>query len=99
GIVTATQQPQLLYDVSSRVHPDYPAGPWLVHVSPIVVRNADWTGLPSDTGDGVLAFGTSDYHNSDVYLAWLPIAPGQPPPHPSTWRFFCGVDPTGYAWP
>jgi hypothetical protein len=92
------QTPQYLYDVSSLVQPNFPAGPWLVHVSPTVVRNADWPGLPNASGDGVLVFGTSHYHESDVYLAWFPILSGMPPPHPATWSFFTGFGPGGAAW-
>jgi hypothetical protein len=54
------QTPQLLYDVSTTVDGrDAPCGRWFVHVSPTVVRNAEWPGLPTAVGDGVLAFGTS----------------------------------------
>jgi len=90
--------PRLLYDVGSTLHFGFPTGRWLLHVSPTVVRNADWPGLPDDTGDGVLLFGTSEYQKSDMYLAWFPIAPGQPPPHPSTWLFFAGRTSGGPVW-
>jgi hypothetical protein len=94
----AGQTPQLLYDMGSTIHPGYPTGRWLIHVSPTVVRNADWPGLPSDMGDGVLLFGTAQYQKSDMFLAWFPIAPGVPPPHPSTWRFFTGTTGGGLVW-
>lgn len=70
-----------------------PAGRWLVQACPVVVHNADWPGLPSQSGDGVLIFGTSLYHQSDVYLSWAPLDPTQDPvlPHPTSWLFF--IDP------
>jgi hypothetical protein len=76
-------------------HPaPFPGGRWLLHVSPTVVRNADWPGLPSTAGDGLLMFGSSLYRGvppsdrtavehvqSNVYLAWAPLTPGVTPPH------------------
>jgi len=45
-----------LYDVAKVKGPFQNAGRWLVHVSPTVVRNADWPGLPAATGDGLVMF-------------------------------------------
>jgi len=74
-------------------HPaPHPGGRWILHISPTVVRNADWPGLPSTTGDGVLMFGSSAYRGvppdvtasesatGNVYLAWAPLTPGVSPP-------------------
>lgn len=79
-----------LYKVASTLDEgtNAPAGAWLVHVSPTVVKNADWPGLPASAGDGLLMFGTSLYQESNVFLAWTPLTPGQEPPHPSTWKYF-----------
>jgi hypothetical protein len=79
-----------LYRVASTLDDglNAPAGPWLVHVSPTVIRNADWPGLPQASGDGVFLFGTKLYQESNVFLAWAPLPPGEDPPHPSTWRYW-----------
>jgi hypothetical protein len=97
---------ELLYDVASTLpkSPPPPAGRWLVHVSPTVVRCQDWPGLPQASGDGVLLFGSEAYHASNLFLAFcplvytsvsMPLGPGGPMtlvpppiPHPSTWRYF-----------
>jgi hypothetical protein len=68
----------------------FPGGRWMLHISPTVVKNADWPGLPSGTGDGLLMFGSSIYHGDppghltpeetmlgNAYLAWAPLTPGQ----------------------
>ena len=62
-----------LFMVSSVVETNAPAKKWLVHVSPTVIDNADWPGLPKSTGDGLLLFGSSDYQHSALYLAWTPL--------------------------
>ncbi len=84
--------------------PPWRAGNWLLHISPTVIHNADWPGVPSTTGDGLLMFGSSSYRgvppiaadeavNGNVYLAWAPIAPGvdRPVPTADNWRFFVGM--------
>jgi hypothetical protein len=71
----------------------YPGKRWMLHISPTVVRNADWPGLPSSTGEGLLMFGSSLYRGvpvsdltpteitlGNVYLAWAPLTPGAAPP-------------------
>jgi hypothetical protein len=91
----------------------YPAGRWMLHISPTVVRNVDWPGLPTNVGDGLLMFGSSIYNGypardldpvervqSNVYLAWAPLAPGVSPPQapipsPHDWQFLTGLSPTG----
>jgi Domain of unknown function (DUF4185) len=88
--------------VASTLHAGAPAGSWLVHICPTVVRNADWPGLPRSYSDGLILFGTSLYHTSNLYLAWAPlesppghIVPwgvpsslGMPVPPPSQWRYY-----------
>ncbi len=88
-----------LYKVASTLDDgaNAPAVKWLIHVSPTVVRNVDWPGLPASTGDGLLLFGTSLYQESNVYLAWAPLTPGEPPPHPSTWRYYKADAPGRWA--
>jgi len=47
-------------------------------ITPWQVKNADWTGgLPAESGDGLLLWGQS---SNQVYLAWMPLDPGQHPP-------------------
>ena len=77
---------------------DFKADRWLVHVSPVRVRNADWPGLPSDLGDGLLLFGTDDYQAANMRLAWAPLTVGQLPPPPEEWFFFMGEDNALGAW-
>jgi hypothetical protein len=66
----------LLYDVASTLpkSPRPPAGSWLVHVSPTVVRCEDWPGLPAASGDGLIMFGSERYHASSLYLAFCRLA-------------------------
>jgi hypothetical protein len=45
-------------------------------IAPWVINNADWPGLPSDTGNGVLLWGQA---GRGVYLAWMELKPGQGP--------------------
>jgi hypothetical protein len=94
-----------LYQVAKTKGPFQGAGRWLVHVSPTVVRNADWPGLPGATGDGLVMFGTGCYQQSNVHLAWAPLgqAAGAPAvPEPSTWYYFMagaaadGTDPANW---
>ena len=59
-----------------------------INISPWVVRNADWPGLPATTGDGLLLYGSGWYRRSGVCLAWAPLTPGSDPPPPDEWRFF-----------
>lgn len=102
---------ELLYDIASTLpkSPPPPAGRWLVHVSPTVVRCQDWPGLPQTSGDGLLLFGSELYHASNLFLAFCPLVytsgsaplgPGgpftqvpPPVPHPSTWRYFVKGEP------
>lgn len=108
---------ELLYDVASTLpkNPPPPAGRWLVHVSPTVVRCADWPGLPETGGDGLILFGTSLYHESNVYLAFcplrytsasVPLGPwgpwtqvAPPIPHPSTWWYYVAGAPAAAGFP
>jgi Domain of unknown function (DUF4185) len=102
---------ELVYDVASTLTKDPPphAGRFLVHVSPTVVRCADWPGLPESTGDGLIMCGTSLYYESNIFLAFCPLryesvsAPlgpfgpwthvPPPIPHPSTWRYYVKGEP------
>lgn len=92
----------------------YPGRRWMLHISPTVVHNADWPGLPSSTGDGLLMFGSSSYRGDldttptedqlgNVYLAWAPLTPGVAPPVapiPSAdqWHFFAGLTAGTPTW-
>jgi hypothetical protein len=85
----------LTFDPDGTPHPmPFPGNRWMLHISPTVVRNADWPGLPSSNGDGLLMFGSSVYRGGatsdltpteqtlgNVYLAWAPLVPGMVPPN------------------
>ena len=84
----------LVLGADDQLHPaPYPGRRWMLHISPTVVVNADWPGLPSSNGHGLLLFGSSAYRGAEpdvtadekihgnVYLAWAPLAPGVVPPH------------------
>jgi hypothetical protein len=84
GGMTLVKQPD-----GSATLESFPFGRWMLHISPTVVRNADWPGLPTSSGDGLLMFGSSIYRGdpagdrtaaeqflSNVYLAWAPLTPG-----------------------
>ncbi|MER5757677.1 hypothetical protein [Streptomyces sp. NPDC002082] len=90
-----------LYDVSSTVTPGWPGGRWLTHVSPTVVSCADWPGLPVTSGDGLVMFGSSQYHASALYLAFCPLDPlGIPAvPDPGTWWYYRAGAPADGAEP
>jgi len=50
-------------------------------IAPWVVNNAEWLGLPCETGDGVLLWGQSLREAGwSVYLAWMVLPPGQHSP-------------------
>jgi hypothetical protein len=107
----------LLFDVASTLpkSPPFPAGRWLVHVSPTVVRCADWPGLPVSSGDGLVMFGSELYHASNLFLAFcplvyttvsVPLGPGGPStyadppvPPPSTWLYFVQGEPATPDFP
>ena len=79
-----------LLDHISNIGSPYPGGRWMIHISPTVIRNAEWPELPSTVGDGLLMFGSSAYFGyykpdlninevvlgGNVYLAWAPLTPG-----------------------
>jgi hypothetical protein len=102
----ATDTLDHLFMVSSRADQNAPARKWLIHVSPTVIRNEDWPGLPESSGDGLLLFGSSDYQHSGLYLAWTKLSYGvavplgiggvwtKPSPipvsYPDDWYYFVG---------
>ncbi len=50
-------------------------------IAPWVVNNAEWPGLPSETGDGLLLWGQGLQGPSwSVYLAWMSLPPGEHQP-------------------
>jgi hypothetical protein len=68
----------LVHEPDGGIHPaPYPGGRWMLHISATVVRNADWPGLPSSSGDGLLMFGSSAYRGipPDATPAELAKAP------------------------
>lgn len=56
-------------------------------IAPQVVENADWTGLPSGSGDGVLLWGQA---GRGVYLAWMALEPGRGPS--ADLRYYAGPE-------
>jgi len=52
-----------LYDLSSR---------HFINVSVVPMENGDWKGVPNSEGSGMLMFGSGQYRQSDVRLAFQP---------------------------
>jgi hypothetical protein len=57
-----------------------------INVAPVVVNNADVPGLQQamGSGSGVLLWGTGPYHESDPYLAYIPIGGVE---NPESWKY------------
>jgi hypothetical protein len=84
----------LSYFVSHRDdNVDTPAtGGKFINVSPVVVNNNDWPGLPDTAqpgGQGLLMAGSGCYRQSPPYLAYAPLPDGQAPAA-SDWRYLQG---------
>jgi hypothetical protein len=68
------------------------AGGKFITVSPVVINNDDWPGLPSNAqpgGQGLLMAGSGAYRHSAPYLAYAPLAGGQCPAK-GDWRYLRG---------
>lgn len=68
------------------------AGGKFITVSPVVIENDDWPGLPSNAlcgGQGLLIAGSGAYRKSAPYLAYAPLAGGQCPAK-EDWRYLRG---------
>lgn len=52
------------------------------------VKNSDWPLLPQNAEESILIFGTGDYRNSPVYMAWQPVNEIE---SKSTLRYYAGV--------
>ena len=61
-----------------------------INVDPVVVEAAAVPGLPENSGQGVLLWGTGDYRKSNPYLAYVLLASVE---DRAAWRFYAGVDP------
>jgi hypothetical protein len=61
-----------------------------INVDPVVVEAAAIPGIPENTRQGVLLWGTGDYRKSNPYLAYIPLASVE---DRAAWRFYAGVDP------
>jgi hypothetical protein len=64
-------------------------------IAPWVVNNAEWPGLPCETGDGLLFWGQGLEEEAgwSVYLAWMALPPGQ---HlPVDLKYYSG---SGISW-
>ena len=63
-------------------------------IAPWVVSNAEWPGLPSETGDGVLLWGQGlEEAGWSVYLAWMELPLGQY--SPADMKYYRGP---GISW-
>ena len=87
----------LAYYVSRRDDTvDTPAtGGKFINVSPFVINNNDWPGLPDNAevdGPGLLMAGSGAYRQSAPYLAYAPL-PGEQGPAQSEWRYLQGFAP------
>ncbi len=87
----------LAYYVSHRDDTvDTPAmGGKFINVSPIVINNDDWPGLPDNAevdGPGLLMAGSGAYRRSAPYLAYAPL-PDEQGPAQSEWRYLQGFAP------
>ena len=60
-------------------------------IAPWVVNNAQWPGLPAQTGEGVLLWGQGLTEEGwSAYLAWMALPPGQD--SPVNLRYYRGPD-------
>ena len=72
---------------------NFPARGWLVHISRCVCATPSGGRTCRRTkAIGLLLFATDLYQIANVYLAWAPLTPGQPPPPPGTWKFYMGKE-------
>jgi hypothetical protein len=63
-------------------------------IAPWVVNNAEWPGLPCESGDGLLLWGQGSTGSGwSVYLAWMALPPGQH--QPLHLRYYRG---SGTSW-
>jgi uncharacterized protein DUF4185 len=63
-------------------------------IAPWVVNNAEWPGLPSETGDGVLLWGQGLKEGGwSVYLAWMALPPSRY--SPAHMKYYTGP---GISW-
>ncbi len=60
-----------------------------INISPTLVTNKDWSGLPSKDGQGLLLFGSGRYRQSNVRLAWQPAGTVE---DKNTLQYFAGLD-------
>jgi hypothetical protein len=63
-----------------------------INISAVAIDNADWPGLPSSTGRGLLLWGSGVYRASNVALAWQPLDEIE---DPSAIRYFAGLGDDG----
>ncbi len=69
-----------LYDVSTDK---------FINVVPVIVDNAAIPGLPESAGQGLLAWGSGNYRQSNPYLAYIPLGSVE---ERSAWLFYAGLD-------
>ena len=59
-----------------------------INVSVVMVNGAELPGLPSDSGRGLLIWGSGEYRQSGVHLAWQPVDEIE---DPASMRYFSRV--------
>ncbi len=75
-----------LYDVSTDK---------FINIVPVIVDAAAIPGLPESAGQGLLAFGTGTYRQSNPYLAYVPLNSVE---QRSAWLFYAGLVSGAPAW-
>ena len=60
-----------------------------VNVQIVAVRNSEFPGLPQNSGQGLLIWGSGEYRKSDPYLAWMPYESIE---DKSKLLYFSGID-------
>ncbi len=60
-----------------------------INISPVIVNNAEISGLPETTGQGLLLWGSGLFRQSDSYLAYLPLNAVE---NQEALRYFAGME-------
>ncbi|MBI3880237.1 MAG: DUF4185 domain-containing protein [Verrucomicrobia bacterium] len=68
---------------------------YFINVSVLKVNCADWPGLPTNSGNGLLIFGSGPYRQSDLFLAFQPEADIATT---NTIRYFAGLSNNSPTW-
>lgn len=63
-----------------------------INISIVQIESSDWDLLPENTGKSLVIFGSGDYRESEVYLAYQPEGEIE---NPEAIQYFAGVDEEG----